>query len=147
MFPVSFPLDLLFTTMAVINPPERKLAKRTSVQWCNAYTKSRILAYEDLALQCCSVQTASFFSAASTSGLDYSAQGAAMRGVCRRGIGTASARRRRTQEALHTTIYGRKRVRKFCLLHPSAVQGVSSTPAKPGAERMNEPQFYEKAHT
>ena len=27
--PVSFPVD--FTTMAVINPPERKLAKRTSV--------------------------------------------------------------------------------------------------------------------
>ena len=24
-----------FTTMAVINPPERKLAKRTSVQWNN----------------------------------------------------------------------------------------------------------------
>ena len=72
--------------MAVINPPDWKLAKRTSVQWCNAYTKSRILAYEDLALQCCSVQTASFFSAASTSGLDYGAQGATMRGV-----GAASA--------------------------------------------------------
>jgi hypothetical protein len=23
-----------FTAMAVINPPERKLAKRTSVKWC-----------------------------------------------------------------------------------------------------------------
>ena len=58
------------------------------MQWCNAYTKSRILAYEDLALQCCSVQTASFFSAASTSGLDYGAQGATMRG------GAASAHTR-----------------------------------------------------
>ena len=91
-----------FTTMAVINPPERKLAKRTSVQWCNAYTKSRILANEDLALQCCSVQTASFFSAASTSGLDYSARGATMRGS---GVGAHRSR------SIHTTIYGRKRVR------------------------------------
>ena len=30
--PVSFPVDLL-STMAVMNPPERKLAKRTSVHW------------------------------------------------------------------------------------------------------------------
>ena len=26
-----------FTTMAVINPPENKLAKRTSVQECNSF--------------------------------------------------------------------------------------------------------------
>ena len=91
----------------------KETGKTHLCEWCNAYTKSRILAYEDLALQCCSVQTASFFSAASTSGLDYGAQGATMRAV---------ARRRRTQEALRTTIYGRKRVRKFCLLHHRSTQ-------------------------
>ena len=26
-----------FTTMAIINPPERKLEKRTSVQWCGSF--------------------------------------------------------------------------------------------------------------
>ena len=26
-----------FTTVAVINPPKRKLAKRTSVEWCNVH--------------------------------------------------------------------------------------------------------------
>ena len=146
MFPVSFPLDLLFTTMAVINPPERKLAKRTSVQWCNAYTKSRILAYEDLALQCCSVQTASFFSAASTSGLDYSAQGATMRGV-----GAASARHRRGVGAHRRRSIPRytegRGYGNFACCTQARCRGVSSTTAKPGAERMNEPQFSEKAHT
>ena len=33
--PVSFPVDLLLLT--VINPPERTLAKRTSVQWVNIF--------------------------------------------------------------------------------------------------------------
>ena len=30
-----------FTTMAVINPLERKLAKRTSVQWAKAWVKTQ----------------------------------------------------------------------------------------------------------
>ena len=33
VLPVFFPVDL-YTTMAVINPPEKKLANRTSVHWC-----------------------------------------------------------------------------------------------------------------
>ena len=32
-----------FTTMAVINPPERELAKRTSVKWFDALLDQKIL--------------------------------------------------------------------------------------------------------
>ena len=37
-----------FTTMAVINPPERKLAKRTSVQWLIKSQSGKILRYQYL---------------------------------------------------------------------------------------------------
>ena len=37
-----------FTTMTVINPPERKLAKRTSVEWVNAAQVIMNKALEDL---------------------------------------------------------------------------------------------------
>ena len=36
ILPVSFPVYLLLSTI-VVNPPERKLTKRTSVQWSNLH--------------------------------------------------------------------------------------------------------------